>query len=128
MTADASLKAYWEACKSFLQTYEIDDFHERAELMRKVQARWALCFGRLMDVAEVADAEVWHAIGDAFNNGRGTERNRDEARRWFERGAEAGHTRSMVRLGLILQHPGSPASHECAISWFRKAAELGVSW
>jgi TPR repeat protein len=78
-----------------------------------------------MDVAEVADAEVWHAIGDAFNNGRGTERNRDEARRWFERGAEVGHTRSMVRLGGILWHPQTPLSHECAIAWFRKAADLG---
>jgi TPR repeat protein len=78
-----------------------------------------------METAETADAEVWHAIGDAFANGRGTERNRDVAKKWFERAAAAGHTRSMIRLGLILQHPDTPETHGDAVAWFRKAADLG---
>jgi hypothetical protein len=98
MTADAPLEDYWEACDSFLQTQNIEDVQERVERMREVQARWASCFSRLMNIAETADTEVWRAIGDAFANGRGTGRSREEAMRWFERGAEAGHTLSMIRL------------------------------
>ena len=49
------------------------------------------CFNSLMEIAETSDAEVWHALGECFNGGRGTEVDREEAMRWFERAAEAGH-------------------------------------
>lgn len=82
----------------------------------------------LLEIAETPDVEVWHALGECFQGGWGTNANREEATRWFHRAAEAGHTQSMTRLGTMLQFPETPGCAERAIAWFRKAAALGDSY
>src|SRR3954462_6015012 len=99
MSPDSPLEAYWAACERFLQIQEFVHGVVKLERMRELQPEWESCVRKLMAVAETPDVEVWHALGDAFANGRGTERSREEAARWFQRAAEAGHTRSMIRMG-----------------------------
>ena len=122
------VEAYWETRKLFLRAYEIEDVQEKLEQIHEQQARLATCFDRLIELGENSNPEIWFAIGDAFNQGYGTERNREEALRWYQRAAEAEHTRSMVRIGSILRHPDTPESHAAAVAWFRKAADLGDSY
>jgi uncharacterized protein len=80
-----------------------------------------------MEVAESGDPEVWHALGDAFNYGRGTQPDKEAGILWFRRAADAGHAKSMVSLGLCLQRQETPEGGQEAIRWFRQAANLGDS-
>jgi len=127
MDAASPLETYREICDRFLRAQGIEDLQKWMDYSRELQAQWISCFPRLLDLAETGDPEVWYALGDAFGNGRGTERNRDEATRYLRRAAEVGHARSMVRLGALLHLPDTPATHSSAIDWFRKAAALGYS-
>ncbi len=75
---------------------------------------------------ETNNPDIWHALGDAFQGGRGTERHLAQAEEWFRKAAEAGHVRAMDSLGLLLRREGrSPEELAESVQWFRRAADLG---
>lgn len=72
------------------------------------------------------DPEIWHALGDAFQNGRGIERDVELGEKYYRMAAESGHVQSMILLGLLLKRDGrSPQDLAESIQWFRRAADLG---
>jgi TPR repeat protein len=125
MNEKSPVTAYFDACKLQLEIQEIDDFSEQLKRMRALRAIWQTCIQQLLAVADSPDPQVWYALGDAFSSGRGTQFDRPEAIRWFQRAAEVGHLRAMFSLGICLKHPDTPDTHTAAVQWFRKAAELG---
>ncbi len=125
MSDKSPLEEYCDACDLF---EEIQDSYEGPTLQRRLRAQKVVlqsCFQRLLETAESRDPAVWHALGSAFNNGRGTTRDVAQAVRWFQRAAEAGHPPAMVDLGLRLQYPNWTGDCAGAARWFRKAAEKG---
>lgn len=125
MSDISTVDAYWSACESFQEVCEAWDTHPDLGEMRELRQLLALCFKRLLAVAEANDTNIWYAIGNAYHTGRGTERSLPDSISWYRRAAQAGNCRAMVSLGLRLQHPDTPSTHAEAIEWFRKAADLG---
>jgi uncharacterized protein len=124
MIEGSPLRVYMNGARLFPYINMMRDEVERQKLLVGLNLIWDYCFSRLTRLAMRNDPDVWYALGDAFSHGRGTERDRDEEIRWFQRAAEAGHTHAMVRLGARLRYPECDRSGE-AILWFRKAAEKG---
>lgn len=103
----------------------VEDDAQRANLLLGLALLWDHCFPLLMEAAGRGDLDSWFALGDAFSHGRGTARDRNEAIKWFQRAADAGHTVSMVRLGIWLSYPESPAGLSRAVELFQEAADKG---
>lgn len=125
MSTESLLTAWTEAGRRFTEAIQIEDLRARVAELQAVQAEWTRLFPQLIEIAETSDPEVWLCIGAAYAYRRGTDKNPEEAKRWFQRAAEAGNTAGMVALGLLLNHPETPESHPAAVEWFRKAATLG---
>jgi TPR repeat protein len=128
MNTGALTTAYFNICEIYLRVQSLTRGSEQIEWMSRLHAAWEMCFHSLMKAADSPNREIWYALGDAFCTGRGTQRDRSEAIKWFQRAAEAGHTRGMARLGSCLQWPESTADMPAALHWFRKAAEAGEPW
>lgn len=45
-----------------------------------------------MKSAQAGNSNGYMAVGTCYLNGRGVDQNRDEARKWFQKGADAGNT------------------------------------
>ena len=74
------------------------------------------------------DPEIWHALGDAYLGGHGVERDVEQAEKWLRMAADAGHGRSMTRLGMLLyRDERSDEDKRESLDWYRRAAELGDS-
>ena len=124
MKDETPAEAHWRFCARYLELGSVADVHERIREMRTLIEEWKGVFARLMAAAETNDADVWHALGDACDHARGTERDRAAARRWYQRAADAGHAKAMVRLAMIHQKDARD-SYGVALQLLKVAAELG---
>ena len=116
----------WNRAKlRYLEVQKHEDFSTKLAGMKALQEEWTCIVNQLSEVAETSDSETWVCIAEGYSIGRGTNRDRDQAKQWFQRAAEAGNTKAMVRLGWILRHPDSPNTHGEAVEWYRKAAAAG---
>ena len=125
MNAETTIAAYERACRRYLEVQAIKDVHERIRQIVEFQTEGAAVFARLRADADSPDPAVWFALGDAYSRWWGTKEERGQARAWFQKAADAGHTMAMVRLGNLLKRTtpdGNPAE---AVHWFRRAADLG---
>lgn len=120
------MEAHQRFCARYLELGKVADVNERIRETRALFDEWKAVFARLMAAAETNDPEVWHALGDAFSNARGTEHDREAARRWYQRAADAGHARAMVRLAMMHQKDARD-SYSNALALLKEAAELGDS-
>jgi TPR repeat protein len=126
MKDDSPVIAYDKACKLYLEIHAIKDPAEYTKRTRELNALFKVYFQKLWEGANAQDPDVWCALGSAFDLGRGVKRNIEEAIRWYQRAAEAGHTKAMVNLGLCLQRPEASSSDvSAAVRWFREAAARG---
>ena len=80
--------------------------------------------------AEAGDAEAMAELYDIYYYVK--EPDEDEAMKWLQRAAEAGHVESMNLLGEIARndeecYPNETERLEAAEPWFRKAAEAGYA-
>lgn len=125
MSATSPSDAYFEARKRYLDVHSIEDVQLRAAQMKELTKEWEHCFIALVEAAHSGDREVWYALGDACQNARGTPKDSLAAAHWFQRAAEAGHTKAMVALGQCLQRSESTDDKERALAWYRKAADAG---
>jgi TPR repeat protein len=128
MNSGSPSSRYFMGTHLFPYIQKVEDAAQRANLLLGLDLLWDYCFPLLMKAAERSELDSWFALGDAFNLGRGTARDRNAAIKWFQRAAESGHARSMVRLGVCLSYPESPAGLSRAVEWFLKAADKGDSW
>jgi hypothetical protein len=65
-------------------------------------------------------------LGLAFRNGKGVERNPEEAARWFRKAAQQGDLESQFYLGLLYDKgEGVPQDYAEALKWYSKAANQG---
>ncbi len=127
MKEQSPVDAFLEACKHY---QGVQDDYESPGFLKNLQAQRAIlqtCFQNLLQAAESQQPAAWHAIGTAYNTGRGTKQDRAEAIRWFRRAAEVGFAPAMVNLGLCLQFPAPGLNQAEAIHWFRRAAEKGYA-
>lgn len=70
------------------------------------------------------DVESMAAMGDLYYWGaRGVPRDQEQALRYFERAAQAGHVSSQAALaGMLLKGEGADQDNATAIDWYEKAA------
>jgi hypothetical protein len=126
MSEKSPVEEYREACS---QLEDIQESYEEPGCLKRLRAHMLIlqsCFERLRQAAvDSPDPAVWHALGNAYNSRMGTQRDPEQAIKWLQRAAEAGHAPAMVSLGLRLLHPKPAADAAAAIQWFRKAAENG---
>lgn len=125
MNSETTLAAYERACRRYLELQAVEDVPERIRQSREYQIECEAIFARLRAEAESPDPAVWFALGDAYSRGWGTKEQRGQAMEWYRRAADAGHTRSMVRIGNLLNRPPPDGAPTEAVHWFRRAAELG---
>lgn len=125
MNVTSPTAAYFEACKRYLIVQAVEELSERVRQMQELSREWERCFHSLMKVAESGDSEVWYALGNACEMARGTLKDHTAALRWYQRAAEAGHSKAMVSLGHFLQRSESVDDKKRAIEWYREAAEKG---
>jgi TPR repeat protein len=121
MNSETAIAAYEQACRRYLEVQSIPDIQERIRQSLVHQAECAAAFAGLQSAAQSLDPEVWFALANAYSRGWGGKDAREEALVWFRKAADAGHTNSMVRLGIRLSRPDPDE----AFDWFRRAAALG---
>jgi TPR repeat protein len=125
MNAETTLAAYERACRRYLELQSIQDWYERIRQNKEYQIECQAILARLCAEAESSDPEIWFALGDAYSKSWGSIEDRDEGRKWFLKAAGAGHTKAMVRLGILFNRPAPDGAPTEAVSWFRRAAALG---
>ncbi|PHS30387.1 MAG: hypothetical protein COA95_08815 [Methylophaga sp.] len=74
----------------------------------------------LEDQAKAGDIQSQYELGSAYDTGIGAPRDGHEAKKWYIKAAEQGHTEAQNSLGSIYQ---AEHSYQSAMSWYEKAAE-----
>lgn len=83
-------------------------------------------FTIVQSFAEEDDPCSQFVLGAMYLDGRGIDRNYEEAVRWFQLAAEQGHPSGQLNLGLMYElGRGVGKSGAEALRWFRAAAEQG---
>ena len=99
MSGDSPVESYRDACNALQDIQESD---EEPGYLQRIRAHMLVlqsCFERLRQAAaDTEDPAVWHALGNACNSRMGTERDPEQAIKWLQRAAEAGHAPAMVSL------------------------------
>ena len=75
--------------------------------------------------ADLGDPDACYSLGLLYKSGSGVEKNLSEAVKYFTKGAQDKHIKSMIELGLMqFNGLGTPRDETSAAHWFRMAAEL----
>lgn len=80
---------------------------------------WAEALAHYTASAEAGSAEGLAALGDCLYHGRGTRRNKTQARRMWKKAAQAGEVQAMIALGDDCAASG--AEPAAALQYYRKA-------
>lgn len=89
-------------------------------------ADYAKSMRLLRPLAEQGNARAQYGIGLHYLQGRGVNRNYDEALKWFLKAAEQGESGAQHALGaLYTAGAGVKKDYAEAARWYRKAAEQG---
>jgi TPR repeat protein len=117
--------ARYQAVCEDMAAAQFEDYEQRSAKVADANLRLADCVEALLRIAGTENAEVFFSLGDAFMTQRGAPRDHAQAKAWFARAAELGHTGAMVRLGLLERRTEETEAESRAVAWIRKAAELG---
>ncbi len=126
--ADSLAAEYWDAVtrhRSEVERLLTEDPPRHRPPMPDFQSKMSRIVDRLLEASKSASPDVWFAIGDAYQMGAGTAKNREQGLRWFQKAAEAGHVRAMVRLGNALKHTDHPETWSEGVRWLQRAADGG---
>lgn len=128
MSTPFYLEAFQRTSRRYAEGAKDDQWEEWLEEFGKIKASWQWSVAGMLTQVDTNNPEIWHALGDAFQGGRGIERNFNKAEEWFRKAAESGLAQSMCSLGHLLQREGrTPEDLAESIQWFRRAAQLGES-
>lgn len=117
---------YENATRRYAEGCMDDRWEEWLEELGKIRTAWKWSVAGMFTQLETNDPQIWHVLGDAFQNGHGIDRDLEQAEQWFRKSAETGHVRSMFRLGHLLgRAERSPEELAGSILWYRRAADLG---
>lgn len=76
--------------------------------------------------AEQGDASAQATLAFMYAKGIGTDKNEEEAVKWYQKAAEQGHLNSQFNLGVIYaKGRGVEQDYTRAFMWYQKAAEQG---
>jgi TPR repeat protein len=126
MSTPYYVTAYHNATRRHLEGCQDDLWEEWLEELGKIREAWKWSVAGMLTQLDTGDPEIWHALGDASQNGRGIERDVEQAEQWFRKSAEAGHLSAMIRLGHLLgREERNPEELAESVMWYRRAAELG---
>ena len=123
---------------TYEQTEDRSNFISQVKKARQgdAEAQWqvGVTYARLGDLARAlpqltsaaraGQARAATLLGWLYEDGRGTERNIEEARRWYRLAAEQGEADAMAALGRLLLQERSPEARAAARQLFRRAAGL----
>ena len=83
---------------------------------------------RTVSKAEAGDRSAQYDLGEHFYDGRGVEKDHEQAFGWFLKAAAQGHGRSQVNVGMMLcLGRGTDKDPVAGCEWLSKAAEAGVA-
>jgi uncharacterized protein len=74
----------------------------------------------LEEQAKSGDAQSQFELGNAYDSGKDAPRDGHEAKKWYLKAAEQGHSEAQNSIGSIYQ---AEHSYQQAMSWYKKAAE-----
>ncbi len=81
---------------------------------------------RLLSAAKWGDAEAQFKLGSLYAEGRGADRNYNEALRWYRAAGVQGHAEAQFKLGFMFAEGRDiPRSYGAALSWYELAAKQG---
>lgn len=88
----------------------------------------ANAFKEMKQAAERGLPAAQYQLAKYYENGSGTAKNEQEARRWIERAANGGNRRAMHNLAMYYAEGRTvPQSYETAAKWFEQASLLGLT-
>lgn len=126
MSTPYYVTAYHNATRRYSEGCQDDLWEEWLHELGKIRATWKWAVSGMLTQLDMVTPEIWNALGDAFQNGRGIERDVEQAEQWFRKSADAGHPSAMIRLGHLLgREERNPEELAESIQWYRRAAELG---
>ncbi len=79
----------------------------------------------LLSAAGGGDSRAAVLLGWLHEDGRGTEKSVEEAKRWYRFAADRGQANAMAALGRLSLHDKQPEAREAARQLFERAAQLG---
>jgi len=86
----------------------------------------SLSFDDLLGAANTGNKESQYALALAYQEGRGTEKNLDQARVWYEKAAGQGEPNALYTLGHMGHHGlGMKQDFDRAAKWYRAASDQG---
>lgn len=91
--------------------------HGRYSLSSKEMLRW------YRKAAEFGDAYSMYQLAECYANGKGTQKDPEEAEKWYEAAAEAGNYEAMYLWAECLRERFW--SRNDAFVWYEKAAQIG---
>jgi uncharacterized protein len=76
---------------------------------------------RWVRAAEAGNADARYHLGQMYELGLAMEADSDQAQRWYQTAAQAGHAQAQLALARLLERRSSQE----AVLWYRRAAEQG---
>ncbi len=128
MSRSFYVQSYHAAKRRWAEGCGDREWHEWSDEVGRIKQAWAWAVNGMLAQRDRKDPEIWHALGDAYQGGHGVERDVAQAEMWLRKAAEAGHLRSMARLGMLLgHHERSDEDRKESVEWYQRAADLGDS-
>jgi len=122
------VSAYHAAYRRWAEGAGDREWQEWVEECGKIRQAWKWAVAGMLTQLDREDPEIWYALGHAYQGRHGVERDLEQAEMWLRKAADAGHTKAMTKLGLILLCHDPTEEQVCeSFEWFLRAAELGNS-
>ena len=75
---------------------------------------------KLIAKAKSGNTEAQFQLASAYDYGQGIDRNKNEAKKWYTKAAQAGHSEAQNSLGSMYQEN---KQYKKAFNWYKKAAK-----
>jgi TPR repeat protein len=115
-------ETYFHLFQQELDACHISDAEKHAEGKKSLRRQIKQCITQLKLESTQNNPEVWYALGHASSF---YERDASSATLWYQRAAEAGHTKAITQLGKRLKHSQTPEDQKQSLTWLNKAAQQG---
>lgn len=128
MSSSFYVQKYLAATQRYAEIKTDRDWEKWAPELYRIKKEWEWSVNGMLTQLDQDDPELWYALGNAYSSGHGIERSFEQAEELLRRAAQAGHVRSMTRLGRLLGRDDRiDGGWVESVEWYRRAAELGDS-